>query len=138
MKNKLYVASLSGGKDSTAMVLRLLEEKMPLDLVLFCDTGLEFPEMYEHIKKLEKEISIPIVRLKSEKSFEYYLLHHKPKRRNPDNPLAGNVGYSWADSRNRWCTAVLKIRVINKYLAALKKEYEVIQYIGIAADELQG
>lgn len=34
-------------------------------------------------------------------------------------------------------SAVLKIRVINKYLAALKKEYEVIQYIGIAADELQ-
>jgi len=39
-KEKLYVASLSGGKDSTAMVLRLVEEGWPLDLVLFCDTGL--------------------------------------------------------------------------------------------------
>ena len=34
-KDKLYVASLSGGKDSTAMVLRLMEEKWPLDLILF-------------------------------------------------------------------------------------------------------
>lgn len=135
IKEKLYVASLSGGKDSTAMILRLIEENYPLDLILFCDTGLEFPQMYRHIEKLEKNISIPIVRLKAEKSFEYYLLEHRPKRRNPNNPLAGNVGFSWADSRSRWCTAVLKVRVIDKYLRDLKKEYEVIQYIGIAADE---
>ena len=135
MKSKLYVASLSGGKDSTAMVLRLIEEGWPLDIILFCDTGVEFPQMHEHIEKLEKEIPIPIVRLKAEKSFEYYLLYHKPKRRNPNHPLAGNVGYGWADSRNRWCTAVMKVRVINKYLSALRKDYEVIQYIGIAADE---
>lgn len=50
-KDKLYVASLSGGKDSTAMVLRLVEEQRPLDLVLFCDTGLEFPQMYDHVRK---------------------------------------------------------------------------------------
>lgn len=135
IKEKLYVASLSGGKDSTAMILRLIEENYPLDLILFCDTGLEFPQMYRHIEKLEKNISIPIVRLKAEKSFEYYLLEHRPKRRNPNNPLAGNVGFSWADSRSRWCTAVLKVRVIDKYLRDLKKQYEVIQYIGIAADE---
>ena len=66
-KEKLYVASLSGGKDSTAMVLRLIEEKWPLDLILFCDTGLEFPGMYEHVRKLEKSISIPVVWLKNEK-----------------------------------------------------------------------
>lgn len=58
-KDKLYVASLSGGKDSTAMVLRLVEEKWPLDLILFCDTGLEFPEMYTHVEQLEKELPGP-------------------------------------------------------------------------------
>lgn len=135
IKEKLYVASLSGGKDSTAMILRLIEEKYPLDLVLFCDTGLEFPQMYEHIEKLEKAIPVPFIKLKADNSFEYYLLEHRPKRRNPQNPLAHNIGYSWADSRNRWCTAVLKVRVIDKYLRELKKKYEVIQYIGIAADE---
>lgn len=135
MKDKMYIASLSGGKDSTAMVLRLIEEGMPLDRILFCDTGIEFPQMYDHINKLEKNIPIPVIKLRPEKDFEYYLLEYKPKRRDPDNPLAGNVGYSWADSRNRWCTAVLKVRVIDKYIRKLKEQYDVVQYVGIAADE---
>lgn len=37
--------------------------------------------------------------------------------------------------RLRWCTRTLKLDVTNKYLAALNGKYEVIQYIGIAADE---
>ena len=40
------VASFSGGKDSTAMVLRMLEIGEQLDEVLFCDTYMEFPEPY--------------------------------------------------------------------------------------------
>ena len=57
-KEKLYAASLSGGKDSTAMVLRLVEEGWPLDFVMFCDTGLEFPQMYEHVERLECLLSL--------------------------------------------------------------------------------
>lgn len=34
-----------------------------------------------------------------------------------------------------WCTAELKTRIINKYLAHLREEYTVIQLIGLAADE---
>ena len=41
-KEKLHIVSLSGGKDSTAMLLRMLEEGWQVDLILFCDTGLEF------------------------------------------------------------------------------------------------
>lgn len=133
IKQKLYVASLSGGKDSTAMVLRLVEEKYPLDMVLFCDTGLEFPEMYRHLEKLEAFLTVPLVRLRAEKSFEYYFLEYMPKRRNP--ALAGVKGFSWAGPRNRWCTGMMKINVINRYLKELQEKYEVIQYIGIAADE---
>ena len=33
MKSKLNVISFSGGKDSTAMLLRMLEEGMPVDLI---------------------------------------------------------------------------------------------------------
>ena len=70
-KTKYNVVSLSGGKDSTAMLLRLLEEHRPIDRILFCDTGLEFPKMYEHLTKLERYIGRPITRLKAEHSFEY-------------------------------------------------------------------
>ena len=34
-KKKLHIVSLSGGKDSTAMLLRMLEEGWPVDLILF-------------------------------------------------------------------------------------------------------
>ena len=53
MKPEKYIVSLSGGKDSTAMLLRLLEENRPVDLILYCDTGLEFPQMYDHLNQLE-------------------------------------------------------------------------------------
>ena len=129
----LNIVSLSGGKDSTAMLLRMLEEGMPVDIILFCDTGMEFPGLYNHIDKLEKYIGRPITRLKSPYTFDYYFFEYTPKRKNP--ALEGQVGLSWAGPRNRWCTAWLKTRIIDKYLRELEKDYTVVQYIGIAADE---
>ena len=132
-KLKLHIVSLSGGKDSTAMLLRMLEENMTIDLILFCDTGLEFEAMYKHIDKLEKYINRPIIRLKAPHPFEYYFYEYSPPRRNPI--LQGEKGFSWAGPRNRWCTSVLKTRVINSYLRELSKDYTLIQYVGIASDE---
>lgn len=133
MKPEKYIVSLSGGKDSTAMLLRLIEEKKPIDLILFCDTGLEFPQMYEHIVKLESYIGRTITRLKAEHSFEYYFYEYHPKRKNP--VLEKYDGMSWAGPRNRWCTGILKTRVIAAYLRALREDYTLIEYVGIAADE---
>lgn len=42
---------------------------------------LEFPEMYEHIDKLEAYIGRPITRLKAEHSFEYYFYDYHPVRK---------------------------------------------------------
>ena len=39
--NALHVVSLSGGKDSTAMLLLMLERGWPIDAVLNADTGME-------------------------------------------------------------------------------------------------
>src|SRR5574344_523958 len=130
-----HIVSLSGGKDSTAMLLRMLDEGMPVDEILFCDTGLEFEGLYRHIDKLEKYIGRPITRLKSDYSFEYLFFDHMPKRRNPE--LVGRKGFSWAGPHNRWCTAMLKTRIINRYLREQAKTYTIKQYIGIAADEPQ-
>lgn len=130
-----HIVSLSGGKDSTAMLLRMLEEGMPVDVIIFCDTGLEFEGMYHHIDKLEQYIKQPITRLKAPQSFEYLFFEYMPKRKNPE--LEGRKGFSWGGPRNRWCTSVLKTRVIDKYIRELSKEYTLVQYIGIAADEPQ-
>lgn len=102
MKPEKYVLSLSGGKDSTAMLLRLLEENRPVDLILFCDTGLEFPQMYAHLERLEAYIGRPIIRLKAAHDFEYYFYEYTPKRKNP--ALSQYRGMSWPGPRGRWCT----------------------------------
>ena len=53
-KQIFHAVSLSGGKDSTAMLLLMIERGMPIDIVLTADTGMEFPEMYDHLAKLDE------------------------------------------------------------------------------------
>lgn len=138
-KSQFHVVSLSGGKDSTAMLLRMIEEQMPIDLILFCDTGLEFLELYHHLDKLEKHIGMPITHIKAETTFEYYLLEHRPKfhKAKKTNSLYGDerIGFSWPGPRQRWCTNRLKDSPREKFMRSLREKYDVLEYIGIAADE---
>lgn len=52
-KQIFHAVSLSGGKDSTAMLLLMIERGLPINTVLWADTGMEFPEMYDHIRKVD-------------------------------------------------------------------------------------
>jgi hypothetical protein len=45
-----YIVAFGGGVDSTAMILGLIENKRPIDLILFADTGAERPETYAHVE----------------------------------------------------------------------------------------
>lgn len=123
-----HIVSFSGGKDSTAMLLRMIEENMQIDEIIFCDTGKEFPDMYKHIEKVEKYIKRPITRLKADKSFDYYMFEHEKTR----GKNKGHRGYGWSSGRCRWCTTLLKNNVVNNYL---KKYSKYVEYIGIAYDE---
>ena len=136
-KPKYYVASFSGGKDSTAMLLHLIELGEPIDEVLFCDTTMEFPAMLRHIEKVKRiveDAGIKFTTLRAEHDFEYYLIEHRPNRK-PDSDLVGLPGYGWPGVFSRWCTKALKQGLIGNYLKALRKDHEVYQYIGLAADE---
>ena len=106
---------------------------MPVDVILFCDTGLEFPQMYEHLDKVEQYTGRAITRLKPPHSFEYFFYEYSPERKNP--ALSRYRGLSWPGPKQRWCTGRLKHRVIDAYLKELKQEYHIVQYVGIAADE---
>ena len=52
---RVYV-SWSGGKDSTAMLLRMLELGERVDDIYFANTTLEYPEMYAYINKIKKYV----------------------------------------------------------------------------------
>ena len=125
-----HIVHFSGGKDSTAMLLMMLEKGMQIDDIIFCDTGMEFPEMYTHIAKVEQYIGRPITKIKADKSFEYYMFEHtktKSKKK--------NKGYGWCRNWVRWCTRLLKKEPTRKYLKEKYKDEPLVQYLGIAYDE---
>ena len=99
-----HIVSFSGGKDSTAMLLRMLEENMQVDEIIFCDTGKEFPQMYKHIEKVNQYINNnfgkQITTLKADKTFDYYMFEHEKTR----GKNKGEKGYGWASGRCRWCS----------------------------------
>jgi len=65
-----FIVSVSGGKDSTACLLYMLERVPKEDIVAaFCDTKWEADETYEYLNYLEKELDIEIVRIESEGMF---------------------------------------------------------------------
>ena len=131
-----HIVSFSGGKDSTAMLLRMLEDNWNIAEIIYCDTGKEFPQMYEHIEKVKKYIkenyNMEITTLKAKKSFDYYMFDHIKTR----GKHKGEKGYGWATMGIRWCTTLLKNYVIDSYLRKYKNEKEnYTECIGIAYDE---
>lgn len=70
----VHIATLSGGKDSTAMVDMLLRNGRPLDHIVFKDTLHEFEPMYRYVKRLSEyfkaRYSKEVITLKPEISFE--------------------------------------------------------------------
>lgn len=96
------IVSLSGGKDSTAMLLMMLERGERVDDIVFFDWGMEFPQMYEHLDKLEEYIDRPITKLYPEKPFEYYMFDHIKTR----GKRIGQHGYGWPSPIVKWCARV--------------------------------
>ena len=124
----INIVSFSGGKDSTALLLMMLERGMKVDYIVCVDMGKEFPEMYEHWKQVEEYTGRKLTILKLPKSYDYYMFDHvKTKGKNK-----GKRGYGWAQSGIRWCTT-LKTQLINRFLRSLNEPYQ--EFVGIAADE---
>lgn len=126
--NKIYV-SFSGGKDSTAMLIRLLELKQPIDRIIFADTGFEFPELYNYIDRVEKYIqnnfnkSLKIERLKPKESLWSDWFYGKVTR-------GKNKGITRGFPC--WYSRESKIKPLQKEMLDAK-----IIYIGIASDEIE-
>ena len=122
------VANVSWGKDSTAMVLRLLDEGTLPDAVVFCDTGMEFNCVYS-----VRDMVLPKL---YEAGVEYIEVHeYRPMWYEmclkPIHARDGSVryGYGWCGNICRWGTARK-----NKALEKLMRRFDV-KLVGIAADE---
>ena len=124
-----HIVSFSGGKDSTAMLLMMINKGLQIDEIVFCDTSAEFEAMYKHIDMIEKAIDRPVTRLHFEHDFMYYMLDYEKKK----GKSKGSHGYGWCGGMCRWGTT-LKQQLFDRYI---KKKYDnkIIEYQGIAVDE---
>jgi 3'-phosphoadenosine 5'-phosphosulfate sulfotransferase (PAPS reductase)/FAD synthetase len=128
------VINLSGGKDSTAMLLMMLERGESIHSVVWFDTGWEFPQMHEHIGRLERYVGFEFVRLKPKRSFTYWMFEREVvAKKGPQKGEVHRIGNGWPSPMRRWCTRQ-KVDSINKYLKSV--EYPV-SCIGYGADEPQ-
>lgn len=118
------VASVSGGKDSTAMTLALTEAGIEHRRV-FADTGWEAPETYAYLDMLRERLGpIDVVRA-------------APKAGSPDtgSPMVDRIRYraGFPARMQRWCTRELKIEPLRRYHDALG--VETVSAVGVRAEE---
>lgn len=115
MPETTHVVGLSGGKDSTALALRLAEVEPRDYTYLITPTGDELPDMLAHWENLERLLGKPLTRV-------------------TNGTLAGWITEFNAlpNHRQRWCTRLLKIEPT---LAFLAKHAPAINYVGLRADE---
>lgn len=131
-----HVASVSFGKDSLAMLIKIKELGLPLDEVIYVDIMFddnisgETPEMASFITKAEKilkeKFNIEVTHLKGITFKEQF---YKVKQRG--NHIGDNYGFPY--TIGAWCNDRLKMQPIKEYMR--KQTDDVIQYVGIAYDE---
>jgi len=110
------VVGLSGGKDSTALALRLAEVE-PRDYeYLITPTGNELPEMWEHWERLEGLLGKKLIRVTATKNLRELIDFFK----------------ALPNHRQRWCTRMLKIEPT---IAWIEAHQPVTIYVGLRADE---
>ncbi len=74
MDKFIKIASVSGGKDSVAMLILLKEQNIKLDYIVFLNTGIEFPQMIYYIRKkltpwVRENFGIEITEIQPKESF---------------------------------------------------------------------
>ena len=123
MAHTLEVVALSGGKDSSALALRLHELHPEISYAyVFTPTGDEPPDMIEHWLLLGKLLGARLTPITAGVSLQGLI-----KRQ--------NALPNW---RQRWCTRMLKIEPYAKWLSQQTQKYDrVVSHVGLRADEAE-
>jgi 3'-phosphoadenosine 5'-phosphosulfate sulfotransferase (PAPS reductase)/FAD synthetase len=127
-----HIVPLSGGKDSTALAIFMLQEypHLPLEF-LFTDTGAELPETYEYFKKFETIFGVKVTRMTA-LELPRFKAREKDGRRVPFDYILDEVYSGFLPNpQARWCTRALKIQPFEHFVG----DDQTYSYIGIRGDE---
>lgn len=130
-----YIASISYGKDSLAMLEVIKRNGLPLDRIITVevmatkDIPADLPPMMEFKAKADaiilKRYGISVEHLTAPKAYEDYF-YYKCNGKKSIN--AGKI-YGFPLQKGNWCNSRLKVDVLDRI------QKGAITYIGIAADE---
>jgi 3'-phosphoadenosine 5'-phosphosulfate sulfotransferase (PAPS reductase)/FAD synthetase len=115
------VCSVSGGKDSTSMILFFKEQELSKtnDIhYVFADTGWEHPDLYQYLDEVVEPLCGKLHRVRSEKTPDMIELVRKKKM--------------FPSRQFRFCTQELKVKPIRKFLSQFESP---INAVGIRAQE---
>lgn len=113
--------NVSGGKDSTALLLWSLEEGLPNCRYVYADTGHEHESVYDYLDYLEDETGVEIERIKTEGFLDMCIR----KQRFPSSQV-------------RFCTQELKIFPLAHHMNEAEEHSQKnphMVWVGIRADE---
>jgi len=127
-----HILSLSGGKDSSYLLYKLIDLNLPLDDVVCAVLPFEEPEMVEHLTLLDNYLF-------DKKGFHISFV----KRKDSIEPFMGEItkrgkhkgtirGFPLAYAGFCWISRDWKINPLQKYL---KSQGDHILYMGFAVDE---
>jgi len=120
-----YILSYGGGVDSTALLLYLLDNDMPLDAVVHVIMP-DLPETHEYVDLIDRWLW---------KNYGMEVIYLVPHVEGTTSLLEYVLKKEFAPSKAwRWCTDKFKVRQVAKWS---KEHYgkDVVWYIGINADE---
>jgi hypothetical protein len=124
-----HIVPVSGGKDSSALAVYLRQRNPEVRFeYVFSDTGVELPETYSYLDRLENVLGIEIARVSAMAQFD---VEEKPGRTAFDVALYEHFAGFLPSPRARWCTRVMKIAPFEKFVGTDR----AYSYIGIRADE---
>lgn len=127
------IPSISGGKDSQAMLRVLRNNGFDFDRVVHCDLGrVEWPQTMSMCERSAAEYNVPMIPVyRSDKRELMDLWRDRMVQ------LMGTGKPFWSSSTNRYCTSNMKIHQVNRYFTSVGCDF-IISCEGIRADESTG
>lgn len=118
-----HIVSLSGGADSSAVLLWMINNNYPIDRVVYIETTKDFQEVYDNLATLQSLIH-PIKIESYSFDFDFYFRK-----------------YGWARQGSRWCTRE-KVNTFERAVYGIDRKglapgrySNTIEYHGIHKDE---
>ena len=123
-REESYILSFGAGVNTVALMVILIDEKAPLDEVVFADTGGETPGTYDSVEVARQYLA------------RFHIPFRVVKARPRSTDLFGTAlrrrvipSVKW-----RWCTRDFKVNPIHRHYQ--ERGGHIKQYIGIAFDEI--